>query len=147
MYREGIMKPFGGYIPKDQLNGDEEYVEFYKAEDVHRELERLEKELKAKDEELQQHVQKIESLRKHLEELQAQTKTARVVAEDHGKEIHKTQEILAVLRESLGFYAQKSNWITIHDREENPHFGKFLVESDQGETARRALELMENTEV
>jgi chromosome segregation ATPase len=140
------MKPFGGYIPKDQLNGDEEYVEFYKADDVHKEIERLEKELKAKDDEIQQLAQGSEALEKQLEELQARTKTAQVVAEDHGKEIHKTQELMARLRESLEFYAQKSNWITIHDKEEDPHFGKFLVESDQGETARKALKLMENME-
>jgi chromosome segregation ATPase len=140
------MKPFGGYIPKDQLSGDEEYVEFYKAEDVHSEIERLETELKAKEEQIQQLSAENGSLKKSLEELQAQTKTAQVVAEDHGKVIEETREIIAKFRESLEFYAQKSNWITIHDVENDPHFGKFLVESDQGETARKALENFRDTE-
>ena len=140
------MKPFGGYIPKDQMSGDEEYVEFYRAEDVHNEIKRLEKELQMKDEQIQQQAAENDLLKKQVEELQAQSKTARVVAEDHGREIHKTKDVIEKLRESLEFYAQKSNWITMHDKESDPDYGKFIVESDQGQRARQTLELTENTD-
>ena len=28
------MKPYGGYIPKNLLDGEDEYIEFYKADEV-----------------------------------------------------------------------------------------------------------------
>ena len=141
-----MMKPFGGYIPKDQPGGDEEYVEFYRAEDVHNEIERLKEELNMKDEQIQQQTEENSVLRKQLDELQAQTKTARVVAEDHGREINKTKDIIQQLRLSLEFYAQKSNWITMKDRKNDSDYGKFIIECDQGQRARKALKLIEDTD-
>jgi len=141
-----MMKPFGGYIPKERLSGNDEYVEFYRAEDVHINIERLKKELKIRDEAIQQQSEENGIINKQLEELQAQVKTARVVAEDHGKEILKTKDIIKKLRQFIEFYAQKSNWITIHDVMDDPQFGKFLVESDRGRKARKALKLIEDAD-
>ena len=36
------MRSYGGHIPGNRLNGEDQYVEFYKVEEIDREIRRLE---------------------------------------------------------------------------------------------------------
>jgi septal ring factor EnvC (AmiA/AmiB activator) len=133
------MKPFGGYVPKDKTSGEEEYAEFYRAEDVDKEVGRFKSEIEKKQQEIREHEEKITRLEREIDTLKSELRTDKVIARDHGRELQKGMEVIAALQEALGFYADKSNWITVNGTEGDSDFGKFPVEHDRGKRARKAL--------
>jgi chromosome segregation ATPase len=139
------MKPYGGYVPKDKLEGDEEYVEFYKAEEVDREMERLRSELEHTREEIERRDDDIERLKKELSESRAGMRTADTIARDHGREIQRGKTNMDTLREALIFYADRATWITLNQDQANPDYGKYLIECDGGKRAREALNEVDDT--
>jgi hypothetical protein len=133
------MKPFGGYVPKDGTTGEEEYVEFYRAEDVDREIGRLKSEIEEKGQRILELDEQLTRLKGEIDALKTELHTAHVIARDHGQELQRGTERIGILQEALGFYADKSNWITVNSTEGDPDFGRFPVEHDRGARAREAL--------
>jgi septal ring factor EnvC (AmiA/AmiB activator) len=138
-----FMKPYGGYVPKDQLNGEDQYVEFYKVEEVDREIEGLEAAIEKRSNELRKREEEIKGLKKESEKLEAKLRTAEIIAMDLGREIAKARNEVTILQEALEFYADRSTYSVVSASEGDPQHGTYLIEADRGKKAREALKTLQ----
>jgi septal ring factor EnvC (AmiA/AmiB activator) len=138
------MKPYGGYIPKNLLDGEDEYIEFYKADEVNAEIEKMEREIEKRDEDLRKKQEELEQMRKKTEEITAKMYTVDVIAHQHSREMERIKSNMEILREALGFYATESNWYSMQNDENYPNYGKFIIECDRGKKARECLKRIGN---
>jgi hypothetical protein len=136
------MKPYGGYVPREKLSGEDQYVEFYKVEEVDREIKRLESIIERGSNEQRQRDEEMERLKKKNEELVAKLRTAESISRDHGKEIERVHREVTTLREALEFYAHRSTYSIVNAHEGDPQYGTYLIESDRGRKAREALKTL-----